>query len=442
MIDEDVKFQTFETMKKDKIKDAVSLTEALNKIKTEDDFTPFIEAIRQAGKKHKFYDYVKGNRECICWNSVFYTGRKEEDIKAMTGFIYMDKDNLSDDQVKAYKALLINQEYVAAAWRSIGGRGIGCLMYCDQVTKENFKAIWNEIDELIGIEFDAQTNSLNRLNVISYDPEIFINENPNSFISKGSTKAESSHLACKSVFEFVSTNTYENQLFDTKKEKYTLIKENTCLYTYTSDSDGLYNPNIALETRFDESVYEGQDYKVFYTPVDFMKINTWAKIPEGRRNNSLVAIISQMFKINEDYIRRDTSEATKSLLAEVFRLNNLLCQPPMEAPEILKIFKHCNTRFHTGKLYTKAKKKTVSFSQSCTKSPKEKQSVAGKAGGEVRRLRTKKSIEDAVEVLRAGKSRITQDEVAKITKKSTKTVGKYWEHFKPMVKIHNKSLLT
>lgn len=142
--------------------------------------------------KRNLYDYVKAV-ECpsVTWNAVIDKQRLVHNIKETTGYIYGDIDNFdkvgdkynctNDEAKKKVKEILTSRSlpFVKAVWSSFGGNGFGFLMKVDKLTIKNFSSTWASLEKLLanfGLTLDPSTKDITRVNVLSYDPEIFIRD--------------------------------------------------------------------------------------------------------------------------------------------------------------------------------------------------------------------------------------------------------------------------
>lgn len=154
-----------------------------------------ILAAREGGKSSEIYDRVKTSLQCVTYNGNFESRNMvwvNENKNSLSGYIYFDIDSfakiierynlksLEEAKERVLKMLKDNGfGFVKAVWSSFGGKGIGFLVKVENLTVKNFKTTWEAISKQFtsrGIEIDAATKDITRLNVISYDPDIFIRE--------------------------------------------------------------------------------------------------------------------------------------------------------------------------------------------------------------------------------------------------------------------------
>jgi len=142
-----------------------------------------INTARTLNKSDSQYVYLKSKCKHICWNSTPGSNFEIKNIVRYTGFIYIDiDDGISEENISEIKIKIANLDYVIATWKSFGGRGIGLLAFCPDlikhhsatVFKECYLQIANEINNKLGLSLkvDGHCVNPNRLNTLSYDPDI------------------------------------------------------------------------------------------------------------------------------------------------------------------------------------------------------------------------------------------------------------------------------
>lgn len=147
----------------------------------------------KTGKKGEFkvtirnmYNFVKSSKTpVVTWNAAFDSKRSMKSISNLSGYIYMDVDDFSEISQEEVRRILTDKglDFVKAVWDSFGGTGLGFLVQVDNLTPENFKWTWASIAkkfEAIKVKVDKATKDITRINVLTYDDNIFIRENCNS----------------------------------------------------------------------------------------------------------------------------------------------------------------------------------------------------------------------------------------------------------------------
>ena len=192
------------------------------------------------GGNEKLYDNYKLSLPCFTFNFLFKNVKKNENIKAPTGFIYIDQDDCID--------LDINNEYIFATWLSVSGTGRVILVRVEGLSSDNFKATYSQVSELLGVETDKDAAKATQYNIHSYDPELFHNENSLVF------KAVSVNTESKE--EIIKNEYWENELMNKVQfSSNKLIKDKV-----TTKANNIPKIN---HNSIDEYDFEGKDYILF-----------------------------------------------------------------------------------------------------------------------------------------------------------------------------------
>lgn len=163
--------------------DSITETEVVRKAYSIGDC---INAIRE-GKFKKTVDKVRAGKEefkkdlpAIAVHGVFRDYRKGKDFIVASGLIVIDIDDTEDPLEEVKKDIMDSFDYVFAAMISPSGNGIKVLCYVDPdfVTADNYREIGKFISkdfvEYGTIDYLSITDCL----IMSYDPNILVNENP------------------------------------------------------------------------------------------------------------------------------------------------------------------------------------------------------------------------------------------------------------------------
>jgi len=113
-------------------------------------------------------------------------GRKHEDLETFTGLLFMDMDNCLDHE--AVKEFFIELEHTVAVWYSSSGTNVHALIKIPiskdiDEFKRRHKAFLNKVKPYINdlAIIDSITSNPTQLAFESYDPDIFVNDNPIQF---------------------------------------------------------------------------------------------------------------------------------------------------------------------------------------------------------------------------------------------------------------------
>lgn len=426
----DLEFNTYKGWETKSIYQTLKLEEILELIRTGEDAEE-IQVARQFGKGHDLYNFIKSRRQMISWNCTFTNGKTEANLKAFTGLVFMDKDNLTEQQVVELKALLMLRSDVVACWRSFGGNGIGCLIKVDGITKENFSNAWNEINQEINIEFDKGVKKLVQLNALSYDPDLRYNKDATSFsfkvkpLSLSTEQNISSHKKHKNVEEFDRIRSEEDLGI--------LLKKTTHLRGLTPLAKRPFKSKIRLKTEIDAKYFDNTGTAEFDQPIEFVKVDCKYKIKEGRRNSCLIAIAASLIELNH--------AENKGLMFDHLKfINENQCTPPLPIKEVSNIFNYCLKKYKAGSLIVKPRKRSIVFNESCTLSRIERFQRCAKISARIKRNKTQEQIKFTIELLKEKQQIILQKDVATNCGKCRETIQKYWPLFKDDVDKYNNSI--
>lgn len=156
------------------------LDNVLNKIKTGEYNFEAISKARQIGNKNnKDYISLKENSKQIIW-------AYNSSNKLFTNLFYFDIDLDEDDDLDFAKKTISELPYTLAVWSSFGGRGLGCLFFCPNITstikfKQTHYAVYDYIFSQTGYKIDKKCSNYNRLNTLSFDSSLFFNKNAQPF---------------------------------------------------------------------------------------------------------------------------------------------------------------------------------------------------------------------------------------------------------------------
>ena len=112
----------------------------------------------------------------------FQKRRKEEYIEYYSGLLHLDYDKLDD--VEELKAKVVKDPCTYAAFISPSGNGLKVLVKSNNNLSTHthaFNALKERYDAMVGVESDRSVKDVTRLCFISYDPDLYFNENSEVF---------------------------------------------------------------------------------------------------------------------------------------------------------------------------------------------------------------------------------------------------------------------
>lgn len=227
-----------------------------------------------------------------------------KNVSTPTGYLYIDVDNLTEQDFD------INTTYICAYWRSLSNTGLTLVVKVDGLTPHNFKTATEEIAKVLDIPFDKRAVSIDRLTVLSYDPNAYYNDNVEVF----------------PVAELVSGHSVELSSTDSENFRDTIIKDNSLIgihcygkIRYNNLDEVIQGLNIIYD---DRGIYDcGQD-KVKYHSAFMPK-----RVSEGNREKTLGLYAKRLLLLNPDLDK-------KTLSKMIFRANMINLQTPLESSEV------------------------------------------------------------------------------------------------------------
>ena len=351
------------------------------------------ELARSYGKHSLEYDKIKFKIPTFTPNARFSNKRDLKYLQEPSGFIYIDLDDYHDIN------FLKQDEYIYSCWKSLSGIGIGALVKVNGITNQNFKGCWSYLFNYFkgyGITIDKQTCDITRQNVISFDPDIYINEN-----------------AALLYADQISNQTYTSipQFQDSKESNLSGLFYG---YEETTITD---TSTIKYRTTLDD--YQGKSYVVIEDGKEFRSCYLPKEIRDGERHKWMVGYtVSLLF--NNPLIKME------KLFNCVLHSNLTHCYPPMMNSEIMSIVKWYWNKHSRGMLDYHPKLKKIWFDPSINIHKNEKRKIIAMETGKLRRGKTLKTLKSIYLELSSESGKVTQKMVAEKSKFSIRNVKEYW----------------
>lgn len=159
----------------------------------------YSETIQKARIGELDYNKTKESLPCVTYNFLFDGYKKDNNIISSTGYLYIDVD---DD---TFDISSINYDKIFAYYKSFGGKGYAIIVKIDGLNLANFKSTYSYVVDDLGIDkfIDIQAIKASQFNVLSYDKDIFVNEN-------------------SYVFKAVNVDSPQSYVIEKKERAYTL----------------------------------------------------------------------------------------------------------------------------------------------------------------------------------------------------------------------------
>ncbi|WP_242093138.1 primase C-terminal domain-containing protein [Aestuariivivens sediminicola] len=243
------------------------------------------------------YSNIKRNLlPCYTLNFTFDSYRRNANLIDSTGYIYIDIDDSTN--------IDFNNPLIYATWLSLSGYGRGALVKVDNLNKYNYKTNYNLISNELGIKPDNGARKLSQLNVLSYDPDIYINSNSEVWVAKDLTSTEKKKA-------HYSENNNNNST----------IPNVMCFFDNEIRYDNL--KELIENVEFNGDVIYDFRTKVYYSKTHI----PFRSIKNGYRNNTLTGIAYQHRALNP-FIERER------LFRFVNRINQTMCFEPLPVKDI------------------------------------------------------------------------------------------------------------
>lgn len=129
---------------------------------------------------------VKKSLPAFTVSATFKDKRRKDCIDTYTGLLHLDYDKI--DNVEELKARVMDIPYTYAAFISPSGRGLKVFVKSnnDLYSHTNaFNILREYYDSIVGIESDKAVKDVPRLCFVSYDAELYLNENSDTYRHKG-----------------------------------------------------------------------------------------------------------------------------------------------------------------------------------------------------------------------------------------------------------------
>ncbi|RLJ33821.1 VirE-like protein [Chryseobacterium sp. 7] len=247
-----------------------------------------------------------------------------KNVSTPTGYLYIDVDGMTEQDLE------LNKAYVCAYWRSLSDTGLSLVVKVDGLTPDNFKTATEEIAKLLDIPYDKRAVSIDRLTVLSYDPNAYYNDNVEVFPIAEMIPMQSVELVQDSLTVDTEKSTQYNTIIKTisigydyigYKLRFNNLDELLQHYDIVFDENGLYDFGRDNKLK----------YSLIYVP--------FRKIIEGERENILKSIAYQLIALNKT--------ASKDLILKyLYAINYGKMSPPLENSEIettvAKIYQNLN----------------------------------------------------------------------------------------------------
>ena len=224
---------------------------------------------------------IKGKLPCITISATFKERRKIDCVDKYSGLLHLDYDKL--ENVEEVKANLISIPYTYSAFISPSGNGVKALVKCDNDIsshKTAFNSLRDYYDKIVSVQSDKYVKDITRLCFVSYDPDLYLNEDSEVFNYKTSID----QIDLSWVWNFTSN-----------KHEFVVGNRNNFVYSFACNAN-----------RYGVDINDTTNYAYSYSEASFPEKEIELTVKSAYENN-----------VNENGSARITAISAKDEVVEV-----------------------------------------------------------------------------------------------------------------------------
>ena len=197
-----------------------------------------------ADDKKEAAERAKKSLPAFTPSATFNGGRKMEFLTNYNGLMVLDIDKLEKEKLQQCKTKIRMDDFVFASFVSPSGNGLKIFVKVStdkEQHKETFLELQRYFEELLEVEIDKSGKDITRLCFFSYDPELYLNENAETFYpntEKGSKEKKQNPKTENRTSEVAVDNDtiYEHSVrFTEKKIQFTEGNRNNFVYALANN---------------------------------------------------------------------------------------------------------------------------------------------------------------------------------------------------------------
>ncbi len=370
------------------------------------EYSNVIESARPFGKGHSVYESNKAAIPAITYNFTFKGYKNDDSIDTSTGLLYIDVDSPEFDINN------IETNKIFSYYKSFGGKSYAILVQVSGLTKDNYDNTYIFVCKDLGIAsiYDKNAQKKTQFNVLSYDPNIYINFN--SFMYSATVDIDTSP---PSIVRKEKKKTYT-----TERGEY--VNDNSTMLIF--DNLGKIKNNVPVGQEC-VSNWDGWEEIKCWLP--------FQKVKAGSRNPTLLSYCNNLIWLNPWLSVTDVENILK-------RINMKRCEEPVPDMQIKRIVSSVFKYKAAGTLqpHVSPKKRKIVFANHSTLTRDQKLEVCREETVKFKTAESTKKLYTIIEGWDFEKyGKIGQAVIYKNFKISKKTVEKYWPEFKQYVKDMN-----
>ena len=363
---------------------------------------------KREGKTEHYKSFRRNVIPGVCWGikSLYSnTSRRASNINDVTGFMYIDADNISKEELLS----LEGGRFIKYLWLSLSETGIGGILEVEGLNKDNYKETYKYINETyFDNKLDESTCDITRINYLSKDINMYSNLDNElikvQFVSNIQNNPSSlippiTPLQLTPNCTFIQTNRFRLNNADEH-------------FTGSTEVLSYYKDGVDTVTSFIPKF-----------------------VRKGSRRKVLLAYFTNFFALNPHLF------TLERLLVMYDNIKNRF-EGSVEENKLIGIFKTIESQFKTGELKVNYNKKRKVIFNPMIKDKETKIAAMNQKLGEEKVAKTISKIDEFFgdEICNINK-KVTYDDIVKFTGISLRTIKtRITEEQKQIIKEHNNNL--
>lgn len=289
-----------------------------------------LRGMKQMGND-RLADDIKKKLFGFTTSGTFGAPRSKNNIETYSQTICLDFDKIPNGEIENLKQIVNNCIYTLASFISPSGQGLKVFVSVDSDVSshdEVYAQVADYYRNLTGYDYDSKCKDVGRLCFVSYDPELFYNEEAKEFSFDEKTQPSITGIRQKIINYIIADDRLEECLkFTEKKEKYYNGNRNNfiCLFANNANRWGIFETDTLnfCTTNFDleekeiratvESVYKNNI-------ADFASFAKVTKLQSLESNNDINEPADDLIK-STPYIPESVYENLPPTLLECCKVH-------------------------------------------------------------------------------------------------------------------------